>query len=347
LNVRLSFATRGGRDTIVAYTEYLAEALAAAGVAVDVLDVAADPGGGAVDWLILQYNPYSFARWGVAPRLPARIRDLRRRSQTTRVAVMVHEVAAPPGRPDRRVLAAAHRAQLRALLRDADLLIAPVESWIATLGGRPALHLPVPSVLPAARSDRDASRARLGIRDEELVVAALARSHPLRDAEALDAGLQAAAHTGKRVTFLNLGPGVAPLRAAGVREIRPGWLEAGVLARELAAADLLLAPTRDGVSGRRTSTMAGLQHEIAVVATDGPLTDRFWREAPAPVALARAGDPAAYAAVVGRLADDSAERSAVAAAGRRLYESALAWPVLAQRLLRALSGERVRSVGGE
>ena len=43
------------------------------------------------DWLILQYNPFSYGRWGLNPFLPMVIRRIRRRCPQTRIALMVHE----------------------------------------------------------------------------------------------------------------------------------------------------------------------------------------------------------------------------------------------------------------
>jgi len=43
------------------------------------------------DWLLVQYNPFSWGRWGLNPFLPFAVNYIKVRSQHTRVALMVHE----------------------------------------------------------------------------------------------------------------------------------------------------------------------------------------------------------------------------------------------------------------
>ena len=147
---------------------------------------------------------------------------------------------------------------------------------------------------------------------------------------------------GRECVFLALGDGARlPLGLPrGVRVESPGELSGEELASRLAAADIFLAPLIDGISTRRTTAMAALQHGLPVVATDGPLTDRIFRGFPNAVGLVPVDHPGRFAAEVVRLADQPAVRAALGRAGERLYQSELDWPVAARRLLNACNGKR-------
>jgi glycosyltransferase involved in cell wall biosynthesis len=132
-----------------------------------------------------------------------------------------------------------------------------------------------------------------------------------------------------------LGAGARPVPLDGVHTQRPGELPPAELASLVAAADLFLAPLVDGVSTRRTSVMTALQHEVAVVGTDGPLTDSVLRGDA--LELTPVGDVDAFASAAERLAVDPERRAQLAAAGRSLYERDFDWPVLARELAAILA----------
>ncbi len=68
--------------------------------------------------------------------------------------------------------------------------------------------------------------------------------------------------------------------------------------------------------------MAALANGVAVVTTDGKLTEPVWRDAA--VRLAPASDPAALAAATVAVLADPDGRTALAANGNRLYEARFA-----------------------
>ena len=94
-----------------------------------------------------------------------------------------------------------------------------------------------------------------------------------------------------------------------------GELGSEAAAAHLRACDLLLQPYPDGVSGRRTSLMAGLALGLPIVTTRGPATEPVWEDGL--VALAPAEDPAALVAATEALLADPSRR-------RRLGDDALA-----------------------
>jgi glycosyltransferase involved in cell wall biosynthesis len=98
-----------------------------------------------------------------------------------------------------------------------------------------------------------------------------------------------------------------------------GRLSAEELSSHLAACDLMIQPYPDGVSSRRSSFLAGFCNSIPTVTTTGWLTESFWANSGA-VALAPAGDAAAFLAQVERLRSSAAERERMSRAARSLYD---------------------------
>jgi glycosyltransferase involved in cell wall biosynthesis len=148
----------------------------------------------------------------------------------------------------------------------------------------------------------------------------------------------AIAATGRPLVLLSLGAEAPALSGLdpGITVESPGFLADREVARRLAAADLFLAPLIDGVSTRRGSVMAALQHAVPVVGTNGPLTDPVLRESREAVSLSAVGESADFARSAVRLAGDAAARESSGAAARRLYERNFDWPVIAGRLISAL-----------
>jgi glycosyltransferase involved in cell wall biosynthesis len=111
--------------------------------------------------------------------------------------------------------------------------------------------------------------------------------------------------------------------ALGKRVSATGMLSRSDLSAALRACDLVVQPFPDGVTTRRTTVMAALANGVAVVTTDGMLTEPTWRKSDA-VRLAPASDPHSVAAAAAMLLADPAETGALAARGRRLYASRFA-----------------------
>jgi glycosyltransferase involved in cell wall biosynthesis len=329
---------REGTDAIGDYTRLLAAALRRSSVEADLLEWRADKLGGDVRALVIQYNPFSFGRWGFAPRLPLSLARLRRRRHRPRIAVMFHETYVDMRSPSWALMGSWQRAQLVALQAGADIQFCSIQRWTEqlrrTARGRPVHHLPVPSNLPDARAEREQVRRRLGADADTLVLACLGLRHPGRLPGHVLAAARAARATGSSaVLVLNLGPGERSeeMPASRVRLCSTGFLDAHELAAHIAAADVFLAPYMDGVSTRRGSMMAALQHAVPVVGTCGHLTDEVLRDAPC-LTLVPVDGTGGYSRAVAALAIDPRRRAELGAAGRRMYERHFDWPVLVDRL---------------
>ena len=299
--------------------------------------------------LLVQYNPFSYGRWGVAPWLPLTVLRMRRRLKAARVGLMVHEayVPFPPSRIRNwrsTVMATWQRLQLFALLAAAEVVFVSTEVVAAQLARkfpfRPTHHLPVGSNLPDMRGSRPLTRRRLGVDAETFVLATLGIGrHPSRISRYVTDAANAIVESGQRVLVLNLGSGAPPPQGLDPRiDVEtPGELDRQGLAEHLSAADLFVAPFVEGVSTRRTSVMAALQHELPVIGTEGEFTDSIFRRSSDAVELVPEGRPDAFAETARRLASDDNARRTLATAGRALYERAFDWPVISEKLIRALS----------
>lgn len=290
-------------------------------------------------WVIIQYNPFSYGRWGIAPWLPCRLLQLRQRS-ATRVALMCHEAYMPLRSAKYAVMGFPQRLQIAALAAVSDVALAPsttrarqIRRWCPRT---PVTQVPVGSNLPDARADRDAARHRLGIAEGQILVAAFGRGHPSRQlghvARAIDEIAAACP-----VFVLNLGAGAPDLDVASeIVVLKPGVLDAADLASYLAAADLCLLPYDDGASTRRTTLVAALQQQLCVITTDGHATDSLLREASDSIRLVTPNSAESFAAAAVELALDPTARAERGRRGRALFERAFAWESIATRMLATL-----------
>ena len=330
------YRNTGGVDAIAEHSRRLVAALAGAGLAAQYVDdglasarrrVAGPP------WVLLQYNPFSFGHWGVAPGLIGDALLLRRAGAL--FALFVHEPWSDRYDWRSTLMSAYQRVQLRALLRAADVVMATTEGRAQMLR-RDALHVPVGTNITPVDTTASAARARLGI-SSELVVALFGTGHPSRALGDAEVAIDALAERGGvgSVRVLNLGRGAPPLAVrAGVKVDTPGQLDAAELSWRLSASDVLLLPFTDGVSTRRTTLMAGFAHGVPIVASRGADTDELLIRHPDALVLTPPGG--GFARAVADLTADRSRLHAVGAAGRRLYDSHFDWPITARRVASAL-----------
>lgn len=298
--------------------------------------------------VVLQYSPFSYARWGLAPWLPAFLLNLRLHDRRPLIVLNVHEPYVPMSSPRSVAMGLWQRAQLAALQLGSDVVFSSIESWTHALSRhwprRQVHHLPVGSNLPDMRDARAEERGRMKIDGDGVMLACFGRDHPSWLSAHVVAAANAVSRTGRRTVLQSLGaeaPRLEGLDEAVVLDA-PGYLATEAIARRLAAADIFLSPLIDGVSTRRGTMMAALQHGVPIVGTAGPLTDSILLESRSALSLVAVGDRDGFADEVRRLADEAPERLSMRGAGRRLYERNFDWPVAAERILEEIEKERSR-----
>jgi glycosyltransferase involved in cell wall biosynthesis len=341
VSISLLYRERDGSiDGIGDYCERLQTALRAAGA--DVRTLAWQPGGidAGAGTVVVEYNPFSFGRWGFAPRLVFDMISLKRRRPEIRRAVTVHETFVRVQSAKTLVMGGWQRLQLRAVLSVADVVIVTTSAWIPRLPAHcHPVTVPVGSNLPDRRERRQARRRALGADDGALVLATFGTGHPSRLMDHVVAAANVVAAEHPRVTLLCLGAGTPSWEGLdpSVELHRPGRQSADELAEGLSAADIYLAPFADGLTTRRTTLMAALQHALPVVGTFGRLTEAELRSENGAISWTPAGDPKRFADVVLGLAGDPELRQQRGAAARELYDRRFSWDVIARSILAALS----------
>ncbi len=345
--VKVAYPPSVGQNSIAEHGDQLVRAIREfSGAMADTtdLDVLRSDVSGPDTTVLLQYNPFAYGRWGFAPQLVARIHRLTRRRVRPRIVLVLHEPYVPFV-PDRSMATAAwQRLQLLALTRSCDATIAVTAAWKRRAerlvrGTRPVHNVPVGSNVPDKRAERQHARDTLGVDERTVVVAQFGTNHPSRLNDHTRVTVEQLERSGVPAVLLNLGHQARPVAAdCATREVLPGYLQLEGLAALLSAADVFLSPCIDGVSTRRTSIMAALQHGVPVVGTFTPDTDDSLREGPA-VRLAPVHDVQRFAQLAVALASsrDELDRSAIAA--RALFEREFAWSVIAARFLHVLRSE--------
>jgi glycosyltransferase involved in cell wall biosynthesis len=309
--------------------------------------VLADP----PDWLILQFNQFSYGRWGLNPYLPWVLRSIKKKLPQVRIAVMFHEDFVPPITWQFRIMRLWQKWQFKQLGSIADVVFFSIDPWVKKYSnwfpGKPVVHLPVGANLPRTKMGRDEARARLGIAPTTLVLGLFGSAHASRMLDRVRAAVEAAREVSGDVLFLYMGANGAAIHAMklGCRVLAEGPLPAEEVSHRLHAVDIYLAPFVDGVSTRRGSMMAGLQHGLATVGTLGDLTDDMLRaENNRSILLAEVASSAAFAAQARRLAEDNALRIRLGTAAREFYNRNFDWEPIASKLLATLdSYDRDRS----
>lgn len=341
----------GTTDAIHDYASWLAPALCRRGIDAQAVSLGG-PGAdlssawqgvrpllNSADAVVVQYNPFSFGRRGFAPRLVWELIRLARMGRAPRLILMCHEIYYSPFRGVRSILMSSYqRMQLVSLLYIVDVTLVSISPWldaIRWLGGSGASHLPVGSNLPDHRAHRASTRRELGVTDDVVVLASFGQGHPAAQDAYIVAAVERLEASGANAVLLSLGAGRRPVLGSGHRtkEVLPGPLPAEAVADYLAGADIFMSTYVDGVSTRRGTVMAALQHEMAVVGTRGKATDPELTSADAGLSLVDVdAGPLGFAQRVAVLASDPGRRTGLRARGRLTYESRYDWDVIAERL---------------
>ncbi len=320
--------------------------------------VAAMVAHGRPEAVLLQYVPYLYARRGVGGAAPLLAWLLRLRG--LRVVTVMHEPYVPLWKTLRWfVVGLIQRAMLLGVLSasagvatSTGFWAGELRRWLPWYGQRirrVAVGSNIP-LLPFNAAERMAQRQRLDIAPHEVVLVFFGKLHVSKLIESVLRSPSYLRERGVPATLLMIGQDAAEVSPVmGRLGIAPdgvrctGYSSVEDVSRYLHCADICLAPFIDGVSTRRTTVMAALQHGVAVVTTEGHSTERdlFAQD----VAMTRAGDEHGFLEAVLQLARDPAQRTALAERGAQLYTREFHWPGIA-RQIEHLVGSNRRAPGG-
>ena len=339
------------------HTALLARALAGAGADVVVLGRTGDALGGVetmlgvtplgehglaasvartgAGFVLVQYVPFLYARFGLAPSLVVGLRALR--GVGVRIGLFVHEPYVPFTRPPWFFTGLPMRWQLRAVVRLSDIVCASVPAFLET-ARRSAdedtrlLLLPIGSTIPVVPGSRAAARAALGLDGSEIAVGVFSPGASGLRCEWV--ARAAAALGGPPVRWVFFGRNAEAPPAgfpAGAPSLCLGWVEPAKASEIFRALDIAAQPFVDGLTLRRTSAMAALAHGVPLVSARGPLFDPALDGA----ALCASTEDD-FVADLRRLVETPALREAQGRLGRAFYAERGSVEVAASRLLEAL-----------
>ncbi|MEA2684651.1 MAG: hypothetical protein QOK05_2979 [Chloroflexota bacterium] len=300
-------------DGVGQHAARLAEALEAGGDESRLTTPEELPEAGSWDVAHLHYVPFSFPAYGLgAARVALRLRRLAPLVITIHEPRIGYELS-----PRGTLLAAAQDGVLQLLSRLAAGVIVTTGRWKRFLRGVPAQVVPSGSVLAMHEQPRPRGPEPMP------TIGIIASSHPGR-MQHLSEDVARRVTAGGSARAIAIGGG----HVSGV--VSTGYLEPPEMAAALAACDLLLLPYLDGVTGRRTSFISALQLGLPTLTTlahpmdDFPVQGGFEYTSPL--------DESAFVRRAEALAGDPARRAEVGRQARELFESELAWPLLAARV---------------
>jgi glycosyltransferase involved in cell wall biosynthesis len=280
--------------------------------------------------ILVQYSPHAFGF--KAMNIPFAVWLYGRRKLN--ISVMFHEVAFPFGvlQPlKHNLLSIVTRTMSKIAARSATRIFVSTSSWEELLrrlvpGERSIVWLPVPSNIPVIDNCAGvlAIRKRYGLPPGPLlghfgtygegITKLLDRILPVILNEEPQASAILLGRNGNvyLAALLRKHPNlVARMHATGA-------LPNSDASTHISACDLMLQPYPDGISTRRTSAMALLAHERAIVSTRGKLTEPLWAESGA-VAFSPVSDLSANIAIARDFLADPLRRQRLGHLARRLY----------------------------
>ncbi len=296
------------------------------------------------DWVILQYDPFSYGiRYGFNPYLPLAVNLLKRRCPQVRVGLIVHESFVRIRNWKLAVLQTWLSAQLWTLSRVADAVFMVIEPWVPILKSwfpkKTVEHLPVSSNMPYVVANRDEVRSSLGISLTTIVLGLFGRIQKTRSMDCVIKAVNRTRQAGFDVVVLYVGmdPISARNSLSNVPLLADGPLTSAEISRRFAAMDVYLVPIDEGVSTRRTSLMTGLQHGVPTVATFGPATDTMLMEENGKaLLLADVKAPDNFASAVLDLVSNPLRRKLLSNEAQQLFCREFTWHQICSKFLETL-----------
>lgn len=280
--------------------------------------------------LLVQYNPFSYGRRGLNPWLPTVLRRIAANGSC--LGVMAHETYVVSGSPLWRLIGRLQQLQLAAIAKTARTIYTSCDRYrehVLAIAPKTTVRvMPIGSNIPLVPAGRAVQKERLGLPADTTVLGLFGTTGSGVQPEFIAEVLRRSVRSGKSVLLLYVGS-----QGDALRDVIPndqlmdlGRLQPNEVSLALSAMDIYLATFDDGISTRRGTVMAALQHGIALVGTSGKNTDGLWQsEAGDSLLLAPADSADAYAAVAESLISDPERTDCIGKAGASLYKRLFDW----------------------
>jgi glycosyltransferase involved in cell wall biosynthesis len=288
------------------------------------------------DTVLVQYTNFAYGRWGFNPWIAPALSRLRRKG--LRVTTMFHETYMPATGVKVRTMGAWQRVFFRQVGLASQLCLFSVEPWTLQYRSwfpRSVVEtLPVGSNIPLSSDRREAERRKLGIPAEVPVLVVFGGTHPSRLFDWIVSASMALTESGVDHRILRIGPDGDEVarRLSGLPLVDRGILPPEIVSATLRCGDVFLSPISDGASSRRGSLLAGLQHGLACLTTQGPSTDDLFRES-GDVAMEFAADSADFSRRTVELVRDPGRRADLGRNGSTFYAANFSWESIADHYL--------------
>lgn len=241
---------------------------------------------GRPDWLIVQFNPFSFGTRGWCPALPSTLWRLRR-EQGVRIAVNFHETHVPSWPVNFLAMLAWQYPIFANLAACADRTFVSTNRWKKQVchwrQQESCHHLPVGSNLPRCALSKIEARAQLGL-PQCPIAGIFGNAHPSRLTDWIAFAAARIVDVSKDAALLYVGkdgPEIsAACKAPGIPFLDHGMLPDAEAALRIRTMDVLLSPFLDGISTRRSSAIAAMLHDVPVLTTSTRESDDLMLDHP-------------------------------------------------------------------
>jgi glycosyltransferase involved in cell wall biosynthesis len=292
---------------------------------------------GRFDWLLLQYNPFSFGRRGFAPWIITAVRKAR-----IPLALMLHETYVPLWPWQFTLMRLWQYPQFALLVRMAHALFVSTKRWVPRVQRwtkKNCSVLPVGSNLPRCELTKREAKTKLGFSPEALLLGVFGFMHVSKQTAWVGGAARQVHERYPQTQLLSVGQTSDSLLAAcgRVPVHQHGLLPASEASLRLRAMDLFLAPFVDGISARRTSVIAAFQHGIPVCSTVSEYTDPFLRNfVSSAISLTPSDSEALFTQSAIDMAQRSLQQSDLGQDLAKFHDNHFAWPVIARHLIAEL-----------
>ncbi len=302
----------------------------------------------APDVVVLQYNPFSYGKWGYAPSLPRALTMIKRKSPRTSIAVMIHERWVDVTSWKTAIMTTWQRRTLRQLLAVADIIFVSTENWINSISKRAdpekIFHLPVGSNIPDVGTARDVARAELGVSDDTIALGVFGSAHPTRQFDFVQSALERLERGGVDFRILYVGPSADEVeRVLSTDRLQTlGKLPPRDVSAFMSSLDIYLAPFAGGVAERRGSFLVGIQHGVPTVTTRGEQTPKQMLRATDAFWLTADDDSSEFADSVFMLANSPELRLQMTTKARNYFQNHHSWEGIAIRMTTLIEESTIR-----
>ncbi len=233
------------------------------------------------DWLILQYNPFSYGQWGLNLRLPLIIGQIKKEIPNIGISLIVHEPYVPLINFKFLIMGSWQRIQLWLLVKSADIIFFAIQPWKEKFKRyfpeKKIQHFQISSNVSFLQFSKSQSRNELSISDDVFVIGVFGMLRETILIEYIVESLKGLHAISKKILLIYIGPNGNKLKnkIGDIPYRNLGTLEPEKVGQAFSIMDIYISPFSSGVSSRNGSFLTALQYGVPVLSTFGKQTDNF------------------------------------------------------------------------